>query len=267
MFQLEATSVVFYPLNKHSPIPLYSQLYSRLAAHIASGELKAGDRIPPERELAEAMNVSRITARQAIDALVEKGLVFRERGRGTFVAEPKMRSLVAFTSFSEDLRARGFQPSSRIITQMLLPVDEKTGRLLKLKAGELVIHLERVRLADERPVATQTAFIPYSLCPGLQLQDLHNQSLYSVLREHYNIYPAWTEAEIEAVPATAEEAALLQLEEGDPVLVVRGITFSDKFEIIESVRTVYRSLGQALYIGRQRISEPDPSRQIGSMQP
>lgn len=250
--------MVIRPLNKHSTVPLYSQLYSRLAQQIASGELKAGDRLPPERELAESMNVSRITARQAIDALVEKGLVYREQGRGTFVAEPKMRGLIGFTSFSDDLRARGYQPSSQILVQELTPVDEDNGRLLKLAPGEMAIHLARVRLADDRPVAMQSALIPHRLCPGLESLDLHNQSLYSVLREQYFIHPAWTEAELEALPATAEEARLLQIEKGDPVLIVRGITYSDTFEVIELVRTVYRGKGLALYIGRQRISEIQP---------
>lgn len=245
-------------LNKQSPVPLYSQLYTRLAERISSGELKAGDRLPPERELAESMNVSRITARQAIDALAEKGLVYREQGRGTFVAEPKMHGLIGFTSFSEDLRQRGFHPSSHILVQELKTVAEQDQKILKLESDELALHLVRVRMADDRPVAIQSALIPHRLCPGLENIDLHDQSLYSVLREEYDIHPAWTEAELEAISATAEQARLLNLEKGDPVLVVHGITYSDSFEIIETVRTVYRGKGLALYIGRQRIFGLNP---------
>jgi len=246
------------PLNKHSAVPLYSQLYARLAEQIASGQLKAGDRLPPERELAESMNVSRITARQAIDALVDKGLVYREQGRGPFVAEPKMRGLIGFTSFSEDMRGRGFHPSSNVIVQELTEVDAEARQILKMGDDELAIHLVRVRLADQTPVALQTTLIPFHLCPGLEKEDLRNQSLYSILREKHAIYPAWTEAELEALPATAEEAQLLCLEKGDPVLIVRGITYSDSFDAIETVRTVYRGKGLALYIGRQRISALEP---------
>lgn len=242
------------PLNKHSTVPLYTQLYARLVEQISTGQLKTGDQLPPERELAESMNVSRITARQAIDALVDKGLVYRERGRGTFVAEPKMRGLIGFTSFSEDMRARGFQPSSQVILKALGSVDPEARRILKMDVDELAIHLTRVRLADDTPVALQSTLIPARLCPGLETEDLDNQSLYSILREKYALYPAWTEAELEALPASAEEAHRLCLEKGDPVLIVRGITYTDSFEIIESVRTVYRGKGLALYIGRQRIS-------------
>lgn len=241
-------------LNKRSPVPLYSQLYTRLAEQISSGELKPGDRLPPERELADLMNVSRITARQALDALAKKGLVYREQGRGTFVAEPKMHGLIGFTSFSEDMRQRGYRPSSQILVQELKTVDPQSQKVLKLGPNELALHLVRVRMADERPVAIQSALIPQRLCPGLENIDLHDKSLYTVLREEYDLHPAWTEAELEAVSATVEEARLLILEKGDPVLVVHGITFSDSFEIIETVRTVYRGKGLALYIGRQRIS-------------
>jgi GntR family transcriptional regulator len=111
------------PLNKNSPVPLYIQLYSRLAEQINSGDFQAGEQIPTERGLAETLSVSRITARQAIDALVESGLVYREQGRGTFVAEPKMRGVIGFTSFSEDMKTRGMQPSSLIIKQGLIYVD------------------------------------------------------------------------------------------------------------------------------------------------
>lgn len=241
------------PLNKNSTEPLYSQLYCRLVKQIQTGELKSGDRVPAERELAEQLNVSRITARQAIDALVESGLVYRERGRGTFVAEPKMRSVMGFTSFSDDMRARGLLPRSTIVTQQLTPVDESVQEVLKIGPNDLAIHIVRVRMADDKPVALQATYLRHSLCPGLETEDLSQQSLYTLLRDKYYINPAWTEAEVEALPATSEEARYLQIEKNDPVLVVKGITFTDSFEIVESVRTVYRGKGLAVYIGRQRI--------------
>ena len=241
-------------LNKNSTVPLYSQLYAMLATKINSGEFKAGDRLPPERELSEQLHISRITARQAIDALVESGLVFREQGRGTFVAEPKMRGLIGFTSFSDDIRARGIQPSSSVVTLEIIPVDEITAKILKVNAGDPVIHLVRVRLADDKPIAVQAAYLPHHLAPGLEEEDFSKLSLYSILRDKYYINPCWTEAELEALPATTEEARLLQIEKSDPVLVVKGITFTDSFEVVESVRTVYRGKGLALYIGRQRIA-------------
>lgn len=241
-------------LDKNSSEPLYSQLYGRLMEKIEKGELKAGDRVPAERELAESLNVSRITARQAVDALVKSGLVYREQGRGTFVAEPRMRGVMGFSSFSQDMQSRGLHPSSVVLSLEVTAVDEKLQKTLKLSPQDLAIHLVRLRKADDTPVAFQSTYIPYSLCPGLEQEDFSSASLFSILREKYYINPAWTEVEMEALAASAEESHHLQINRDDPVLVVRGLTFTDSFELIESVRTVYRGNGLALYIGRQRIS-------------
>ncbi|MBN1265938.1 MAG: GntR family transcriptional regulator [Anaerolineales bacterium] len=241
-------------LNKQSHVPLYRQLYSLLEKQIQSGELQAGEQIPSERELAETLHVSRITARQALDALVETGLVYREQGKGTFVAEPKMRGLLGFASFTEDMIKRGYKPSSRVITQELVPADAALQRVLKLDPDAQVVSLKRVRLADNKPIALQSSFLPYWICPGLEEIDLSNKSLFRLLRERYAIYPAWTEMEMEAAAATREEAKLLDVNPGDPVLVVKGLTFSETFSIVETVRTIYRGKGLGLYLGRQRVS-------------
>lgn len=243
-------------LNKNSHIPLYQQLVQTLVARIDSGDLSPSDRIPSERELAENMDVSRTTARLAIEELVSSGLVYREQGRGTYVAEPRMRSLMGFASFTEDMLSRGCQPTSRVLKQELIDPDLKLQNTLHCASDEKVLHLVRLRMADDEPVALQSTNIPHRLAPGLEKADLQNKSLFKILREQYYIHPAWTEAEMEAMAATTEQADLFQIDTGDPVLVVRGLTFTDSFEIVEAVETVYRGRGLALYIGRQRISAP-----------
>ncbi len=240
-------------LDRDSSDSLYYQLFAQLKRMIESGELTTGDRVPPERELAESLKVSRITARQAIDALVKSGLVYRARGKGTFVAEPHMESVMGFTSFTEEMKSRGLVPSSQVITQEVCQVNERMQKVLKLGANDLAIHLVRLRLANDRPLALQTAYLPASLCPGLESLDLNSASLYSILRQKYFIHPAWTEAKVEVSTASEEEAGYLQVDKNDPVLIVNGLTFSKSFEIIESVHTVYRGKDLSLYIGRQRI--------------
>ena len=227
-------------LNKHSYVPLYQQLVSRLTLRIQSGELKPGDQVPSERQMADQLNMSRTTARLAIDELVVRGLVYREQGRGTFVAEPRMRSLMGFASFSEDMIARGFHPRSQILKQELILAEGSLQSMLKLGPNEKVVHLVRLRLANEQPVALQSSYIPQKLIPGLEDQELTDKSLFAILREQYYIYPTWTEAEMEALAATTEEADLLDIEPGDPVLVVRGLTYTESFDIVERVKTVYR---------------------------
>lgn len=241
-------------LDKQSPVPLYQQLVQALAAQIDSRELAPGERIPSEREIAEQMRVSRTTARLAVEELVASGLVYREQGRGTYVAEPKMRGLLGFASFSEDMQARGRVPRSTIVKQEVIPATERMAEVLRIQPGDAALHLLRLRLADDEPVALQAAHLPLAMFPGLEALDLTDQSLFNILREHYGVYPSWTEAEMEARKATAEQARLLRLPPGDPVLVVRGLTYSDSFEVVESVETAYRGQDLALYVGRQRFS-------------
>lgn len=240
-------------LDKNSDRPLYRQLADVLIDKIQSGVFPPGSRLSSERELSEEYNVSRITARQAITTLLDNGLIFREQGRGTFVAEPRMRHLQGLTSFTEDMQARGFLPKSKVLTHEVIEADEKLQHDLRIHTGAQVLHLVRLRLVDEKPIAIQESCISLSLCPGLDSEDFTNQSLFALLRSKYFINPAWTEVEVEAVLATKDEADLLQIRFHDPLLVVRGKTFTDSFEPVETVRTIYVGKGLALYIGRQRI--------------
>jgi GntR family transcriptional regulator len=220
---------------------------------IDQGELKPGDRIPSENELSQMLNVSRITPRQALQELLDSGMVYREQGKGTFVAESKMRDVQGFSSFTEDMLSRGMKPGSRILTQEVVSVDENLAAILHLSPGDPALHLLRLRLADEKPVAIQSTYLPYRLVPGLETEDLTDRSLFEILRRKYFVNPFWTEAAVEAAEATAEKARLLEIKPGSPVLVVRGLTFTETFEVVESVRTMYPGKGLAIYIGRQRL--------------
>lgn len=243
----------FQLLNKGSHIPLYLQLTAQLIHMIEKGDLKPGDKIASERELSEMLNVSRITSRLAIQELFKSGLIYREQGRGTFVAESKMRNVQGFTSFTEDMNKRGLKPGSQVLLQEVIPAEDTLARILHINPGDPALHLVRLRMANDHPVAIQYSHLPHKLCPGLENENLINGSLFAVLRQKYYIYPAWTEAVVEAASALSEEAHLLGLKPSEPVLVVRGITFNESFDIVESVRTIYPSRGLALYIGRQRI--------------
>lgn len=241
-------------LDKGSHTPLYLQLLDRLVHMVETGEMRPGDKIPSERELADLLSVSRITARQAIKTMLESGLIYREQGRGTFVAEPRLRGLRGFTSFTEDMRERGLNPRSQVLKQELVHPDEVLQRVLKLAQGEQALHLVRLRLADDQPMALQSSFIPCHVAPGLEKEDLTDKSLFEVLKSKYYLYPTWTEAEVQALPSSSEEQRWLNMKPNEPVLVVRGLTFNESFEIVESVRTAYPGNGLALYIGRQRMA-------------
>ncbi|HDH25818.1 MAG TPA: GntR family transcriptional regulator [Actinobacteria bacterium] len=243
-------------LDKRSYRPLYLQLTDYLADRIHSGEFPTGSRVPSERELAESLNVSRTTARLAVDQLVHTGVVYREQGRGTFVAAPRMRGVQGFTSFSEDVRSRGCEPGSQVIRFGPHSPNLEIRSKLRIGPDDLALELVRLRTADGEPVALQESYLPRDLAPGLEDHDMTDVSLFKVLRERYFVYPAWTEAEVKAMLASPGTCELLGIEPTDPVLVVDGLTFTDSFTIVEAVRTTYRSRDFALYLGRQPLDEP-----------
>jgi len=233
--------------------PLYYQIEQQILEEIHQGRLKPGDRLPSEPELSRRFGVSRITIRRALKDLSQQGIIYSRQGKGTFVAQTRIREISGFRSFSDDIRARGLTPSSQVINFSRIPADEIVASRLNIKPGEMVYCLERVRLANDQPVAFETAFLPAHLVPDLERFDFNTQSLYAVLREHYRIYPTWADAEIEASAASPEVAKHLGMKIGEPVLTAYRQTYTERFEIIEFVKSVYCGKRFTFYVGRQYI--------------
>lgn len=233
-------------------MPLYRQLYVTLLNDINAGKWKYGERLPSERDLAEAYRVSRITTRQAVEALVKAGVVYREQGRGTFVANLNSGQF-SFNSFTTDTLARGKTPSTRMIHFECKQASAEIARQLKCKEGDNYFDVARVRLADNIPVAIQTHHIVANHCPNLNAEEMEHLSLFDVLRNTYGIVPAWTEPVIRLSYATAFEKEHLGVEISDPLVLVEATTYTEIFELIEWVATLYRSDGLELFLGRQRI--------------
>src|SRR5215467_15738388 len=154
-------------IDKNSPIPMYYQIMNQLRERIAAGEYTVNDALPPERELVEAYQVSRMTIRQAILELVNEGILVRRKGIGTFVAPPKLEQrLNSLTSFTEDMAQRGMKAGSRIISFKEMSPDPTLRKTLGLSAEEKVFECVRLRLADEDPMALETTSLVASICPG-----------------------------------------------------------------------------------------------------
>ncbi len=243
----------YSPLNREKQKHLYLQIARQIMEKIENSEWKVGDMIPSERELAEIYKVSRITATKAVEYLQEKGLIYREVGRGTFIAQPKLQNIIAFKGFTEYIASKGGRPGSIILNQSVEKPTPKLAAELQIKENDPIVHIERIRTADDRYVALQSSFIPEELCPGLVDQDLHDKSLYSLFKEKYGIYPAWTEVVMQARLADQQEAELLKIEPGDALLIVKALSYTEKFEIIEKVVTKYVGKFMDLYLGRQKI--------------
>jgi len=220
--------------------PLYTQIRDYLQARIKEGAYEVGARLPSERELAQEFEVSRMTARQALQDLIQEGLAYSRVGKGTFVSPPKI-DLRALTSFSEESRQRGMTPGSRVLSTALAPADAQTTRWLQIAPGTEIVVLTRIRLANGKPLAIETAHLDHRLCPGiLDRHDFANDSLYEVLRNEYGWVLVWADQIIEARQATHEESQLLEMDRHIPVLSLTRVTYDNQDRPIEFVCSVYR---------------------------
>lgn len=208
-------------VDPHSPVPKHSQVRSVLLDVIT--ELDAEDAIPSERELSRQLGVARMTVRQAVELLVTEGRLFRVAGRGTFVAPHKVRLPMRLSSFTTDMSSRGMRPATRVIQQRTAPAGRALAALLGIPVNATVHVVERLRLADEIPMAIERTHIPTALAPGLLAYDLTHRSLYALLGE-FGLTPESGTESVEAVAAGSEDAALLGIREGSPILLLERVT-------------------------------------------
>jgi GntR family transcriptional regulator len=233
--------------------PLYHQIKKHLLDKINKGELKPGDMLPSEMQLSAQFNVSRITIRRALKELIQQGILYTQQGKGTFAAHALIREMSGFRSFSQDILSKGLRPSSQVVRFEQVAADEEVAAHLEIKTGEPVYLLQRIRMADDQPVAFETAYLPAKLFPNLTDFDL-SQSLYQVLGEHYHVYPAWSDAEIRATTATPTIAQALRMREDEPVLLAHRLSYTESFDIVEFVVSVYCGSHFTFYTGRQSIA-------------
>jgi GntR family transcriptional regulator len=180
--------------------------------------LGPGAELPSERVLAEHFGLARMTVRTEIDRLVTEGLVYRLHGRGTFVAEPRVAQAVLFSSFSEDMRARGMTPGSVVRSRELIEAGPFLARTLEVAAGAPVAEFERVRTADGEPLALERVYLSAERFPGIEEADLEHASLFELLAERYDTSLSGADQRVVAVAIEAEEAPLLGVDEGVPGL-------------------------------------------------
>ena len=215
-------------IYRNSPLPRYYQLKEIMRERVQSDEWKPGDLIPSERELSEKYGISRMTARQAITDLVNEGLFYREQGKGTFVSQRKItQQLIRLTGFTEDIKTRGQKP------------DETTAEKLRIDPGTLIFRLQRLRLADDEPLAIELSQTSFKGCERLLEEDLEQNSLYRLLEAKYGIPLMEADQELEAGLASSEEAQLLKISVGRPVLFTRRTTYTERNEPIEYAKAVY----------------------------
>lgn len=227
-------------LKQDAITPLYVQLMEELETSIRNGVYKPGDKIMTEAEMAKEYGVSLITVRKAVGSLMEKGLVVRKQGKGTFVTKPKYsRNMKKLQSFTEMCEQMGVKPGAQVLENRLIMADKKVADRLGIEPGSNVVYISRLRLADGEPVQVEKSYFPLKYAFLLE-EDLNNGSMFECLKEKAGAKVASSEKMIELCRATAEEAALMDVKKGDYLLYVKS--------------TAYDENGEPMYAGIQLIN-------------
>jgi GntR family transcriptional regulator len=216
-----------------------------------------GSPAPSERELVQHFGVARMTVRQALDALVAEGLLERVPGRGTFVARAKIDVQVRLSSYTEEMGRRGMKPDSRTILARMESAGPGVARALEINEGDMVVHWQRLRLADSIPMCIEDAYLADSIVPGFLDQPLPT-SLFEEL-ERRDLLPTWGEDSVDADLARREEAEMLSIAPGSAVLRIARRAFAGNIAV-EVSRSTFRADRYTLWVPLSRPNTPVTSR-------
>jgi GntR family transcriptional regulator len=226
-------------IERASAVPIYYQIQRHFQHLIEEGRLRPGEPLPPESVLARRLGISKMTVRQAMRELEIAGLITRSRGRGTFVAFPRMRhELRRLTGFTEDVSARGMVPGARLLFFGEVPAPGEVAQPLGLRPGEPVLRIRRLRLADGKPAALHDSYLRGVRVDRQALEE--RGSLYALL-EDQGVHLAEADETIEAVAATRHEARWLAVTVGAPLLLVSRTVYTPDGQPVEFVRALYRA--------------------------
>lgn len=231
-------------IDRRSHLPLYAQLKEILLEGVNAGVYPPGSSLPPEMMLANQFGLSRATVRQAFKDLEYEGYISRVQGRGTIVIREKSslnRGLSQLTSFTEDMKAQGYEPATKILEYEIVVPSPKIAKLLQVPQQTRVIYINRLRVVNNIPVAINTSYV--NLPPGISINrdDLERTvSLYSMF-ELKRIPLIESDKTIEAISAAEDQSQLLSLPVGSPLLKVEGVVYTLNHQPLEHHVVVSRS--------------------------
>lgn len=230
-----------FTLDRTSPVPLHHQLKQYLYAQIVGGHWKPNDLIPSEQELQEQFGLSRITVRRALSDLVNEGLLVRERGRGTFVAPPKLtHSPQARRSLTDYMLQQGIRPGWQVLERGFVEAPAEVAEPLQVPVGSRVYAIRRLRLADDQPIGVHTAYLPADLADAVDEAALLEGGSLHYLSHLPQMINARATRVIEAVAATEVEARLLHVMPGSPILQITRVVTDGQGRPLEYLQARYR---------------------------
>jgi len=228
-------------LERGSYVPYYRQIRDQVEAMIKAGKLKPGQVIFSEGACATKLGVSKMTVRQAFQALRSEGLLIIEKGKRPVISTGRIqKDFQKLRGFTAEMTRRGLKPSSKVLQFERAAPDAATANLLRLWRNDEVYRIRRLRYADKEIVGLETILLPARMFPDLAKQDLENQSLYALMETRYAIAVEWSEEELEAIPAEKEDAKLLQISPGFPLFSMRRIVFAKDGIPVEYGHSLFR---------------------------
>src|SRR5713226_94668 len=228
-------------VNPDSPLPLYAQVESILAAGIADSTFPAGSQLPNEDELIERYAVSRTTIRQTIQKLIRRGLVEIRRGKGTFVLQPKItQELTELSGFVEDMQSLGRRASARLLDKQIVPASESVARQLAITPGSLVVRIQRVRLADNSPLSFDETYLPREIGERIIENDLETEPIFSLLEQKYDTPLVEAEYRLEAISADTTVARALGIAANSPIFLIERTSYTTGHRPIDYEKLYYR---------------------------
>jgi len=222
-------------------MPLYIQIAEGLIAQIESGDLIPGQQLPPEREFSEKLSINRMTLRRALHVLESQGLIIRKHGIGTYIAELKFdRQMEVVFRFSRGMQNRGFTPAAEIISIEKVAAEAALAKDLSLPEPSPVYSILRLRSINQEPVLIESYKIPVQRFPGLDKYDLENRSIYDVLENEFGVPIVRARQSFEPVIASTFEAELLEITEGNALMLEKRISYDSENVPIEYGKDHYR---------------------------
>ncbi len=219
--------------------PLYRQLADFMRERIDQGVWAGGDELPSEHELCKANGLSRTTVRLAFGELINDGRIIRKRGKGSFVAEPKLRrTLNNLYSFTDDMIDSGRVPTSRVLESDVREAGTEIANELVIGKSDLVFFLKRIREADGRPMILDTSCVPHSLCAGIESEDFSARSLYAHLADRYSIIPYRAIETHEVISIPHAVAEMLGAEALSPAFLITRLAYLEDGTVFEYTQSV-----------------------------
>ncbi|MDK2991990.1 MAG: GntR family transcriptional regulator, N-acetylglucosamine utilization regulator [Clostridiales bacterium] len=228
-------------MNYLEATAMYFQIKESLKEYIKANHLISGDKLPSEKELMEMYEASRITVRRALEELEHEGYITKSQGKGTFVANPRIQNQLSYlSSFTEDMQSRGYTTFAKVLNNKIIKAPKNIAQSLQLNANENVVLIERIRYANDKPIALESCYLSAELFGDLICEDFSTQSLNHMIETKYNIKFSYAEQFISTEIAKKKLMQIFSIEKPIAILAMRRISYDETNRPIQYTLSYYR---------------------------